>query len=332
MSSAPGESGERRRVTDRDVAVEAGVSRATVYYVLNEDANHRIPDPTRQRVLDAVDKLRYVPFGPARMLRRGQSSVVLLLTHGLEHATDRVATDLVTALGAALESRGLHLVWQIDGEVGRDPSIDLAPVVVLSSAAPGEPDFARATADYPVPVLPAFPDLDRFTAAAAAAQAELAVGAGRTRLAYAALDEPALERSVALRREKVSGVAAAGRLPAVQTLLLGSTRDEARASLGAFLDQHPDVDVICAFNDEVAFRILAAARDLGIEVPSRVGVIGVDDLPFGAFTTPALTTVEPDLSSFVDAFADHIRRVCDGEEGEGPQLPTSFRAVRRGSL
>src|SRR5919202_1725890 len=50
-----------RRVTSADVAREAGVSRTTVSYVLNNTAHQKIPEDTRQRVLDAAARLAYAP-------------------------------------------------------------------------------------------------------------------------------------------------------------------------------------------------------------------------------------------------------------------------------
>src|SRR4051794_41190218 len=71
--------GRTRRITSADVAREAGVSRTTVSYVLNETPHQKIPDATRQRVLDAVARLEYAPSAAARALQSGRSDVVLCL-------------------------------------------------------------------------------------------------------------------------------------------------------------------------------------------------------------------------------------------------------------
>src|SRR4051794_18101081 len=66
-----------RRVTSADVAAAAGVSRATVSYVLN-GVHGRISDRTRARVYDAAERLGYVPNAMASALRAGRTEVVLL--------------------------------------------------------------------------------------------------------------------------------------------------------------------------------------------------------------------------------------------------------------
>ena len=64
--------------TSSDVARVAGVSRATVSYVLNNTGAVRISDPTRRRVHQAARDLGYVPHAAARSLRAGHSRMVLM--------------------------------------------------------------------------------------------------------------------------------------------------------------------------------------------------------------------------------------------------------------
>ena len=58
-----------RRATLKDVAAEAGVTTATVSYVINNTPGQSIRPETRERVLAAVEKLKYMPNAHARTLR-----------------------------------------------------------------------------------------------------------------------------------------------------------------------------------------------------------------------------------------------------------------------
>ncbi len=58
-----------KRTTLKDVAAEAGVTAATVSYVINNTPGQTIRPETRARVLAAVEKLRYTPNVHARTLR-----------------------------------------------------------------------------------------------------------------------------------------------------------------------------------------------------------------------------------------------------------------------
>lgn len=68
-----------RRPTSRDVAAAAGVSRATVSYVLNgNDRRRRIAPATRDRVLEVAQRLGYEPNAVALALRAGRTEIVLV--------------------------------------------------------------------------------------------------------------------------------------------------------------------------------------------------------------------------------------------------------------
>lgn len=63
----------KRRVTSTDVAKEAGVSRATVSYILNNVKGISIKEETRKKVLEAANKLGYHPDSMAQALKTNRS-------------------------------------------------------------------------------------------------------------------------------------------------------------------------------------------------------------------------------------------------------------------
>ncbi|RPI89796.1 MAG: LacI family transcriptional regulator, partial [Chloroflexi bacterium] len=50
-----------------------------------------------------------------------------------------------------------------------------------------------------------------------------------------------------------------------------------------------------AQNDRMALGVLRAARDLGLDIPKQLAVIGVDDMPLSSYFDPPLTTVKQDM-------------------------------------
>lgn len=64
------------RPTIKDIAALVGVSPSTVSYVLNDSANHKISEGTRQAILQAAKTLQYIPNGAARALRNNSSHCV----------------------------------------------------------------------------------------------------------------------------------------------------------------------------------------------------------------------------------------------------------------
>ena len=72
------------KATMRDVAKLAGVSVATVSYVLNKNDKISIPEETRKRVIDASEELNYVFDLNARALTRKKSGLIGILIMGNE--------------------------------------------------------------------------------------------------------------------------------------------------------------------------------------------------------------------------------------------------------
>ena len=82
-----------KRVTLRDVAAAAGVSRATAGFVLSDAPGITISEPTRQRVRETAQDLGYVPHSIARALREGSSRVIVLVVEtGYEGNYERTFT------------------------------------------------------------------------------------------------------------------------------------------------------------------------------------------------------------------------------------------------
>lgn len=60
----------KNNITIKDVAREAGVSVATVSYVINERNDKRISDKTRKKVLQVINLLGYTPNQSAKEIGR----------------------------------------------------------------------------------------------------------------------------------------------------------------------------------------------------------------------------------------------------------------------
>ena len=72
-------------VTARDVAKRAGVSQATVSYVMS--GSRPISEATKKRVRKAMDELGYVPNINARSLAGGKVGIIGVLVH-MDENTD----------------------------------------------------------------------------------------------------------------------------------------------------------------------------------------------------------------------------------------------------
>lgn len=330
-----------KRATTADVAREAGVSRATVSYVLNDTPHQRISEETRNRVLEAVAKLRYEPSAAARVLRRGRSDLVVAVM--ADFPIGFGVGVFLRELTAALHREGLVLVihsmppgvtdvrhlWQT---LSPGAAIMLAPIQLEDAAAiahlqipVAEFAFARGSNDGVGAVMP--------NDAIGEAQVDALVERGHRRLAFAYPDDPTLEVFAAPRLAGVRDRCRALALeePVVTTVRL--TRESSAAAVRAWCEA--GVSAVCAYNDEVALAVLQAAHDLGVSVPGELAVIGADNSPSGALAVPSLASVVLDRSVLAGQVARGLAAAIDGRtlvEGEEYDRASMVSVVVRESI
>lgn len=91
-------------VTLKDVAKDAGVSIATVSCCLSGSRN--VKPETRVRIMDSIEKLKYIPNSSARNLKTADSrriGVVLTDIDNFYHA------EIFKGISAELQSKGYHI-------------------------------------------------------------------------------------------------------------------------------------------------------------------------------------------------------------------------------
>jgi LacI family transcriptional regulator len=111
----PAEENRSARATIHDVAREAGVSIGTVSRVIN--GHGRAGAATRQRVLDAVDRLGYRVNAIAQSMRRQATRTVALLVHDIGNP---VFSTAARAAQGVLEEAGYMLVLASSDAAGSE--------------------------------------------------------------------------------------------------------------------------------------------------------------------------------------------------------------------
>jgi len=290
-----------KRVTLRDVAAAAGVSRATAGFVLSDAPGIAISEATRQRVRETAKDLGYVPHSIARALREGSSRIIVLtINSGYEGNYSRTFTRGLDDELAAHD----HVLLVRHGH-----STPASQRRLLDAVSP------RAVLRMPDYLAPGHElddgGWDGGLAGNTAVQLRYLAGRGHAHVAVALPDGHPPLGPVRLRFAREAAGKAG--LPPPEAVTMPRERAGAADSIRAFLGAHPAVTAFAAFDDDVALRILAGARDLGLSIPGDLAVIGFDDADYGALFTPTLTTVHIDAE-------DHGRqaaRVILGLDGAG---------------
>ncbi|MFJ2395929.1 LacI family DNA-binding transcriptional regulator [Streptomyces sp. NPDC087843] len=315
---------QRPAPTSADVARLAGVSRATVSYVLNNTSAVRISEPTRRRVHEAARDLGYVPHAAARSLRAGHSRMVLMPAPSVPVGPlySQFFNELQWALGrldytvVQYGSVGLH------GDEAARAWAELRPVAVLvpgSGLGPqGVAVLKRSGARAVVTLGP-----ERVEGAHAllmdhervghSAGAHL-VARGRHRVGVVVPEEPGLE---IFSRPRLEGVRRALRGTGATVTELPLAYEEEAATRLAARWRALGLDGVFAYNDEYAMLLMRALQDAGIVVPDETAVVGADDLMLGRLLRPRLSTVHLELPSGRD-LAELVDRAVR-EPGAAPE-------------
>jgi len=324
----------RNRVTSLEVAQHSGVSRATVSYVLNGTPNQTISAETRQRVLDAAERLGYTPYAPARALRSGRSDVVVFLLPEwpIGASIARLVEDLTRALVAARLTLVMHVHLRSARPVG-DLWRAITPAAVINHQALNDVEL-QAVRRTGIPVITPIYDVDGISTFAdfqrriGFLQADHLVANGHRRVGFALTDD---DRLCAFSEPRLDGVRQACAEadvaePLIQTVALDAA--SASGAIGRWRRTRPSVTGICAYNDEVALAVLAGMRRLSLVAPTDLAVIGVDDIPTARLAAPPLTTIITDWSAVARHLAATIVAALAGE-AEPPRPGSDIMDVVR---
>ena len=143
-------------------------------------------------------------------------------------------------------------------------------------------------------------------------QVDRLVAGGRTRIGYATTDD---RRIAEFADQRLAGVRAACVERGLAEPVVIPVRVELEAGAAAVAAwRQADVTGIAAYNDEVAFAVLAGARAAGLDVPRDLAVIGVDDVPLAALAAPPLTTVTQSIEREASYLAACVLAALDGED------------------
>jgi DNA-binding LacI/PurR family transcriptional regulator len=114
-----------QKATMKDIAREAGVSVATVSYVLNNREDQKISDSVKQKILQIVNLLSYTPNPFAKSLSEGRTRNVVFRTSADAGFLKKVETMcLLDGLYPALRQSGYRLLYMPDKDSDRLSNAD----------------------------------------------------------------------------------------------------------------------------------------------------------------------------------------------------------------
>lgn len=329
----------------RQVALEAGVSIATVSRVLNNPS--RVSAATRERVLEAAARLGYRPNPLGQRLRKGRAETVgVVIPAPQGRFADSFFLELLAGLGEGLSEVGLDLLVttsppgpqelacyqrlvesrRVDGLVlARTRRLDERIAYLLRRKVPFVAHGRSDLIEEPFPYL----DMDGEEGFYRATRHLL--GLGHRDIAF--IGAP---HELNFAQHRLSGyrraLAEAGIPPRGEWVLEGDLSEESghRLALALLGSSQPPTALLCA-NDLMAIGALRALRERGLKAGREVSVIGYDDIPLAHYTDPPLSTLHQPFHAMGRRLVEMLLARLGGTPAEELQEVWVPELILRGS-
>lgn len=323
--------------TIKDVAHRAGVSIATVSFVINNTPNRVISEQVRKRVMAVAKELNYHPRASAVGLAgRRTRNLTFVFYKDLCTVSNQFRSWVVEGAIKEATDRKYNLLFSFVGSYRGEQSL---PKTVLERNTDGvilihlvSPKMVQDLGARSIPCLaidntPAVKGLetigfDARLGGKLAAQhlVELGhkslgfVGGGRNRPSIAAREQGFIAglREAGLSFDEKKQVIDTGEL----------TFGHAYEAAKAWLRKNKTVTGVLCANDEQAAGVLRAAFEAGVRVPDELSVVGFDDIAMSGFTVVPLTTVNVDKTMLGRVAVARLIQRIDAEA-----MPTEHELV-----
>ncbi len=306
--------------TIKDVAKAAGVSIATVSYVLN-DKREMVSEPTREHVLSTAREMGYRPNITARNLQANRAG---LIGYAWQIAPEELESSPMMAqfmfyLAQAVEAAGYHMLTfthppddaiavyddlirsgRIDGFVlAETRQADPRVAFLLESGVPFV-SFGRTNNSWE------FPWVDTDGRAGMRCAVEYLAGMKHRRIAFMGWPSDSLSGNDRLAGY-LEGMRAL-KLPIQDAFLFQS--DYPNGQIDGILaswqrlpaNQRPTAVIVIA--DYLAIEVIRAAERHGFRVGETLSVVGFDGIPIGRIIQPALTTLHQPMQRISHALLE----------------------------
>ena len=305
-------------VTLKDIARKAHVSIGTVSRVFNNHAN--VTEEMRQRVLKAATELGY--FATAGREQRPSDTNRLVKEIGF------LFCSFLSIDGVATNPFWSHILHGVESEASRFnikvtyrslSTLENTPDILLTTvydmklggillSGPAEPETIQLIHDTGIPLVLVDNHLPKFHCVlgnnfdGARAAVEYLISMGHRQIAF--IGGPVREgtqppRGIYTIERRAEGYRIAlvdAGLPVSRELCESAnlSADGGYEACKRLLKRGLPFSALFCANDEMAIGAMKALREVGLQIPDDVSVVGFDDINMVQHLTPALTTVRVD--------------------------------------
>jgi DNA-binding LacI/PurR family transcriptional regulator len=291
----------RRRPTQLDVAKKAGVSQTTVSHILNNSPVMSVPEETRQRVLQAIQELDYVPNRTARNLRKSVAKTVGVVISDIQNP---FFTSVVRGIEKVLvEADFILLLCNSDEDPDRE-KIHLDTLraegvagIILAATRSDSEAYQQLLSDHiPLVGIDRTSKINMDVVSVTNSRGAFSAMTHLSEMGHKRIGLISGPRQLSTSRERLQGYE-----EAVQACNLVKSDDliqysDSRQSGGYFsiqklLDLPEPPTAVLVMNNLMTLGALQAIHERNLVIPDQIAIVGFDDMSWATSLQPPLTVV-----------------------------------------
>lgn len=289
------------KITIKEIAEKAGVSKATVSRVLNN--SKPVNDDIKKRVLEVIESTNFKPNAVARSLSMKKSHLIGIIIPDLSNP---VFSRIISGIEADIRNRDYSLLitatdFNIDMKIQhiqilKDKGVD--GLILVTDH--GNEAFFDAMLDFKKPIIMIGSDstveaiptikIDNYKASCEATQFLIKSGYKNIGMIRGPLTDPhsGFERFMGFRDTMMR----ADLYDEKRTVEGWYSFDDGYKGMKKLLNACPTIDAVYCACDLMAVGAMKFATESGLRIPEDIGFLGFDDVDIARMYTPSLSTVK----------------------------------------
>jgi len=332
--------------TIKDVARTAGVSIATVSYVLNDSG--AVSETTRQRVLQVVKRLGYRPSVIAKGLQARESRMIGYSWRPVPpNQFNPILEKFIHSMAEAAVRHDYHVLTfpcpepydevgvyremvergRVDGFILSNTNLNDRRIRYLLNVGFPFVAFGRSNPEWDFPWV----DVDGTNGVKQAVVHLMELG--HRRIACLAWPEASLTGQYRLDGYQAAMAIAALPVDPAWVIRIQNDYHHAYRATQTWLDLPADrrPTAIVALTDLMAIGVLNAATDAGLTVGPDLAVVGFDDAPIAGYLRPSLTSLRQPIAEIGERVVTMLIDLVHGETPSPAQVLLKPRLIVRDS-
>lgn len=331
-----------QNVTIVDIAEEVGVSYSTVSRVLNGfDA---VKDSTRQRVLEAADRLGYVRNSQARSLAKGRTNVIGVLAQNIDKGYGYTG-EILRGVDRELYRANYHLMMFTSRRYVEQEKVFVETiassltdgVILIAPLLPSNYIEYLHERKFPYVLLDqsdntySSPIVECTNWQGAYDATSHLIELGHRRIAF--IEGLTNIQSAIDRHDGYRVALADNNLQYIPEIVVQGDFSHASGYQAAkqLLTLSKAPTAIFASNDVEAIGAIEAIRESGLRIPEDISIVGFDDIPIASIMFPKLTTVQQPLEQMGSISARLLLEQVENPQNPPRRITLSTQLIKRES-